>query len=82
MCKINGKEHDEQFHNESNNKCKVCVHQWKTENLSKYCYGLIGTFTKGALRITNNNKEFYGSELTEREGKILSEEVIQYIKNN
>ena len=30
----------------------------------------------------NNNKEFYGSELTENEGKRLSEEVIQAIKNN
>ena len=43
---------------------------------------MIGTFTKAALRIINNNKEFYSSEPIEVEGKRLSEEVIQAIKNN
>ena len=58
------------------------VHKGKTEKLGKNCYGVIGTFTKGLLRIKNNNKEFYGLELTEYQVKRLSKEVIQSIENN
>ena len=43
---------------------------------------MIGTFTNGVLRITNNNKGFCGSEITEHEVKRLSKEVIQAIKND
>ena len=43
---------------------------------------MIGTFTKGVLRIINNDKEFFSSEPIEVEVKRLSEEAIQAIKNN
>ena len=62
--KINGKEHDEHVHDESNNKCKVCVHKIKIDKFGKNCSGVIGMFTKGLLRITNDSEEFHGSCLT------------------
>ena len=52
------------------------------EILSMQCYGVIGTFTKGVLRITSNNKEFVRSKPTDFVGTQLSEEIIQAIKNN
>ena len=60
----------------NNKKRKMHVCKGKTEKWSKHCYGVIGTFTKAALRIINNNKEFYSSEPIEVEGKKLSEEAI------
>ena len=70
------------MHDKSNNKWKVHVHKVKSEKLRKNCYWVIRTFIKGVLRITNDNKGFYGSDVTEYEGKRLSEEVMKAIKNN
>ena len=46
------------------------------------CYGVIGTFAKGELRITSNDKEFLRIELIEGDGARLSAEVMQAMKNN
>ena len=46
------------------------------------CYGVLGTFSKGELRIVGNNKDFLRKELVEGDGKRLSEEVMQPIENN
>ena len=46
------------------------------------CYGVIGTFTKGVLRIKSNDKEYVRSEPIEFDSKRLIEEVTQAINNN
>ena len=70
------------MHDKINKRRKVCTHKGKKETLSKHCYGVIGKFTNGALRMINNNKYFFSSEPIHVEGKRLSEEVIQAIMNN
>ena len=45
-------------------------------------YCVIGNLSKGKLRITRNNKEVLRIESVEGDGKSLSEEVTQAIKNN
>ena len=52
------------------------------EMLSVQCYGVFRTFTKGVLRNTSNNEEFFRSEPTDFVGTRLSEELMQAIKNN
>ena len=59
---------------------RVC--KGNKEMLSVQCYGVFRTFTKGVLRNTSNNEEFFRSEPTDFVGARLSEEVIQAIKNN
>ena len=59
LCiKINEKEHEEhkQDHSNVRNKVHACV--GKTDTLSMQCYGAIGTFSKGELRVVGNDKDF------------------------
>ena len=77
LCiKINEKEHEEQKQDYSNLRKKVHVCTGKTNNLSMQCYGVLGTFSKGELRVVGNNKDFLIIEPVESIGRRLSEEVM------
>ena len=45
------------MHDESNFRWKVHACNCKKEKLSVNCYGVIGIFTNGVLRIVDNNKD-------------------------
>ena len=77
-----GEEHNENLHDESNVRRKV--HKWKRkkEELSVNCHGIIRTFTNVALLTIDNDKVFIIEDPIEVEGKKLSDDVIQSIKNN
>ena len=79
---MNDKEHKEHEQDKSSKRRKVHAYKGTKEILSMQCYGVIGTFTKGVLRTTSNNKEFVRSEPIEFEGTRLSDEVTQAIKND
>ena len=70
------------MHDENDVRRKVHVYKFRKEKLSKNCYGAIGTFTNGVLRIIDNDKEFTRSEPMQVEGKTLSDDVVQAIKSN
>ena len=79
--KIDDNEYDEHAHVESNLRRKVCKHNYKKQQLGLNCYGTLGVFKNGYLRIIENDKEFIGNEIIEEEVKILSEDAMQAIKN-
>ena len=49
--------------------------------MSDHCYGMLGLFKNGYLRIIDNDKEFVCDEIIDEEGKRLSEDTMQAIKN-
>ena len=56
-------------------------HTCKQQHLSQQCYGILGVFNRGKLRIIESNKEFACAEESLGAGKVLSEDIIQDIKN-
>ena len=80
--KTNDREHEEHKQDKSNERRKAHVYKGTKETLSMQCCGVIGTFTKGVLKITSNDEEFVTSEQTEFEGTRLSDEVMQAMKKN
>ena len=76
------KECDEHVHDEINFRRKVHACNYKKEKWSVNCYGVIGIFTHGVLRIIDNDKDFISEDAIEEEVKKLTDDVIQDIKNN
>ena len=74
-------EHDEHAHDKINLRYKVHECNCEKQKLGLNCYSAVGVFKNGGLRIIENDKEFVGDEITEEEGKGLSEDVFQAIKN-
>ena len=60
---------------------KVCKHNCKKERLSLNCYGVIGTFTNGILRIINNDKDFINEDAIVEKVKKVNDDIVQAIKN-
>ena len=60
----------------------MCVCTGKTDTLGMQCYGMIGTFSKGELRVLGNSKDFVRVEIEESNSNTISEEIKQAIENN
>ena len=69
------------MYDESNFRRKVCKHYCKKQQLGLNVYGALGIFKNGGLRIIDNEKEFIGDEIIEKEVKALSEDTILAIKS-
>ena len=69
------------MHDESNLGWKVHKFNCKKVQLSLNCYGAIGTFTDGFLRIIDNDKDFTIEDMIVEEVKRLSDNVMQSINN-
>ena len=73
-------EYDEHDQDKSNLRRKAFKHSCKKRQLSAQCYGILGVFQRGNLRIIESDQEFASEEIMEEEKKILSDDVIQAIK--
>ena len=74
--KRDNNEHDEHECDTINLRRKVCKYSCTKYQLSEHCYGTLGVFKIGCLRIIENDKEFTCDEIIEEEGPILSEDAM------
>ena len=74
-------EYDEHDQDKSNLRRKAFKCSCKKRQLSAQCCGILGVFQRGNLRIIESDQEFACDEIMEEEEKILSDDVMQAIKN-